>query len=230
MVRIPFAKVEDKLVMAKARTARNDCQLPPSRAATLALVGCALAFDFANTCSGRGGLRRVEHLRCADDVVVWAHHAKILAHERVDALRRRLRRDPALGRQLLRRTLELREVVYGIGLALSARAPLRRRAVDRLGHIHARCLACAQLTPVRGVYGWTWESARWPVAAILGPIALSVVALLSQTDLSRVKQCPGRDCGWLFVDRTKNGARRWCEMEVCGNRAKQRRLRARKGR
>jgi predicted RNA-binding Zn ribbon-like protein len=78
------------------------------------------------------------------------------------------------------------------------------------------------------VYAWTWESARFPVAAILGPIALSAVGVLSQTDLSRIKQCPGEDCGWLFVDRTKNGARRWCEMEVCGNRAKQKRLRARK--
>ncbi len=225
MVRIPFAKVEDKLVMAK-ETARN--KRPASRAATLALVGCALAFDFANTCSGRGGARRVEHLHSADDVLLWAHHTKILAHARTGTLRRRLRRDPALARQLLRRALELRDVVYRIGRALSARAPLRRRAIERLGYIHAHCLACAHLTPVRGVYAWTWESARFPVAAILGPIALSAVGVLSQTDLSRIKQCPGKDCGWLFLDRTKNRARRWCEMEVCGNRAKQKRLRARK--
>jgi predicted RNA-binding Zn ribbon-like protein len=189
-----------------------------------------LAFDFANTCSGRGGPRLVEHLRSADDVLVWAHHARILARGRAGALRRRLRRDPALARQLLRHAVELRDVVYGIGLALAARAPLRRRAVDRLGRIHARCLARAHLTPVNGVYAWTWESARFPVAAILGPIALSVVGVLSQTDLSRIKQCPGENCGWLFVDRTKNRARRWCEMEVCGNRAKQKRLRARQSR
>jgi predicted RNA-binding Zn ribbon-like protein len=199
----------------------------PSRAGMLALVGGALAFDFANTCSGRGGRRRIEHLRSADDVVVWAHHAKIIAHVHAGALRRRLRRNPGLARRLWRRALQLRDIVYAIGLALAARAPLRREAVDRLTRIHAQCLAAARLTPVRGVYAWTWESASCPVGAILGPITLSALGVLSQTDLSRVKQCPGRDCGWLFVDRTKNRGRRWCEMQVCGNRAKQRRLRQR---
>ena len=203
---------------------------PTSRAGTLALVGCALAFDFANTCSGRGGARRSEHLRSADDVVVWARHAKILAHGRAGALRRRLRRNPWLARQLWRRALQLRDVVYAIGQALAAHAPLRRQAVDRLTRIHARFLACARLTPVHGVYAWTWESTSCPVAAILGPITLSAIGVLRQTDLTRVKQCPGRDCGWLFVDRTKNKGRRWCEMEVCGNRAKQRRLRQRRSR
>ena len=53
------------------------------------------------------------------------------------------------------------------------------------------------------------------------------MTLLSGSDLSRIKQCPGDHCGWLFFDTTKNKNRRWCEMEVCGNRAKQRRLRRR---
>jgi len=37
----------------------------------------------------------------------------------------------------------------------------------------------------------------------------------------RLKQCEG--CGWLFYDRSRTHARRWCTMELCGNRAKARR-------
>ncbi|MBV8794030.1 MAG: CGNR zinc finger domain-containing protein, partial [Hyphomicrobiales bacterium] len=44
----------------------------------------------------------------------------------------------------------------------------------------------------------------------------------------RIRECGGHACGWLFYDRSKNNRRRWCEMEICGNRAKQRRLAARR--
>jgi predicted RNA-binding Zn ribbon-like protein len=44
----------------------------------------------------------------------------------------------------------------------------------------------------------------------------------------RVRECRGEHCGWLFLDLTKNRSRRWCEMEVCGSRAKMQRYRARR--
>lgn len=43
----------------------------------------------------------------------------------------------------------------------------------------------------------------------------------------RLKACPGPDCEWVFVDRSRNGSRRWCQMSACGNRAKASAFRAR---
>ncbi len=61
-------------------------------------------------------------------------------------------------------------------------------------------------------------------------IALSAVALLTTPrDLGRLKLCPGDRCAWLFLDESRNGRRRWCAMETCGNRAKARRHYARYG-
>lgn len=55
----------------------------------------------------------------------------------------------------------------------------------------------------------------------LSLIAASAVALIGDPrELKRIKLCPGNDCGWLFLDETKNGRRKWCMMETCGNRAK----------
>lgn len=52
-------------------------------------------------------------------------------------------------------------------------------------------------------------------------VALSCLSILvDRRELERVKRCPGVDCGWLFLDETKNSRRKWCLMEVCGNRAK----------
>jgi predicted RNA-binding Zn ribbon-like protein len=52
-----------------------------------------------------------------------------------------------------------------------------------------------------------------------------LVALAEQRQ--RLRTCGNRRCGWLFVDRSTNGRRRWCDPKACGNRMKVRRFRAR---
>ena len=50
---------------------------------------------------------------------------------------------------------------------------------------------------------------------------LSGVRLFEPLRLERVKICP--NCHWLYFDESRNRSRRWCDMNVCGNRAKARR-------
>ena len=55
----------------------------------------------------------------------------------------------------------------------------------------------------------------------LGLVAISAVSILGDPrERGRIKTCPGIDCGWMFIDETKNRRRKWCLMETCGNRAK----------
>ncbi len=200
---------------------------PASRADSLALVGGELAFDFTNTSSGRGWPTHQEHLRSARNVVDWARHAKVLGPADAEWLHAAVDSDHELARRLLRRALELRENVYAIAVEVAARRPAPKAGVEALARTHAACLACAKLTPFEGRYVWSWTPRESAVEAVLGPIALSALTTLTQEDLSRIKQCQGEKCGWLFFDTTKNKSRRWCEMEICGNRAKQRRHSAR---
>ncbi len=55
---------------------------------------------------------------------------------------------------------------------------------------------------------------------LLIPIGEAAADLLSRGDLSLIKRCQNRDCVLYFYDTTKNHARRWCSMRVCGNRMK----------
>ncbi|WP_064692488.1 CGNR zinc finger domain-containing protein [Rhizobium aegyptiacum] len=48
--------------------------------------------------------------------------------------------------------------------------------------------------------------------------AHSALRLIAMPDPARMKICG--NCGWLFIDRSKNRSRAWCDMAVCGNRAK----------
>ena len=54
---------------------------------------------------------------------------------------------------------------------------------------------------------------------LLVPIAEAAADLLCHADLSRVRRCAHPACILYFLDGTKNGTRRWCDMRTCGNRA-----------
>ena len=51
--------------------------------------------------------------------------------------------------------------------------------------------------------------------------------LVTSARLGRVRACAALDCGWWFLDDTKNASRRWCDMKICGNRQKVRSYRER---
>lgn len=51
--------------------------------------------------------------------------------------------------------------------------------------------------------------------------AHSALSLAANPEPDRLKICP--NCGWLFLDRSRNRSRTWCDMAVCGNRSKARR-------
>ena len=201
---------------------------PPSRAGSLPLIADDLALDFANTESGRGFPSHENHLREGEHVAQWLKHAKALPAEDADWLKGEVGKRADLSKDLLEQAIALREAIHDIGAALGRRAKPPEASLANLSTLHARFVAHASLTPGVLSCRWRWSVRAAPVEAALGPIALSAVRLFTEGDLHRIRECGGHACGWLFYDRSKNNRRRWCEMEVCGNRAKQRRLAARR--
>jgi len=199
---------------------------PGSRAGGLPQIAGVLALDFCNSSSGRGGPRHQEHLQCAGDVLAWAVQAALVSAAEVRKAEQALRSSEAAA--LLHESLALREAVHEMAGALARGRQPEPAALDRLLAVQARCLPAARLEQGAQGYRLAWDGGRELLPALLGPIAHSAVKLLLESDLRRIKRCGGEDCGWLFFDQTKNRRRRWCEMSVCGNRAKQRRLRRRR--
>jgi predicted RNA-binding Zn ribbon-like protein len=191
-----------------------------SRAAMLHLIAGQLALDFANTASGRGSPTHQEHLREPLNVVEWAHHARI-----VSAGEARRLRASKLKPSLLTDATRLRNLIYEIGSSIAMGAKLKALHLSELSSQHAVMLASAKLRPAGRHLRWTWADAP---SSLLGPISEAAVELLTRLEPSRIKQCSGHQCGWLFYDETKNNSRRWCDMKVCGNRSKARNARKRK--
>jgi len=201
--------------------------LPPSRAGSLDLVGGELAWDFTNTTSARGSSARQEHLRGFDTLMQWVEHARVMPPADCAYAHATLAGHPRRAQRIFERAIEMRELIWTIGIALAEQRPVAGKLLAFLSAAHAANLGHAEIKMRFGSYIWVWDPRRDIAAAILGPITLSALTLLMEKDLLRTKRCAGQECGWLFFDTTKNNRRRWCEMRVCGNRAKVRAARQR---
>jgi len=206
---------------------RTKTVLPPSRAGSLDLVGGELAWDFTNTSSARGLPTHQEHLRDFDTLMQWVEHARVMAPSDCAHIRAALSGHPRRARRVFDRAIELRELIWMIGTALAEQRPIPAGLLDLLSAAHAENLRHAEMRMRLGSYIWVFDPRRDILAAILGPITLSALTLVMEKDLLRTRRCAGQECGWLFFDTTKNNRRRWCEMRVCGNRAKVRAIRDR---
>lgn len=63
---------------------------------------------------------------------------------------------------------------------------------------------------------------RGDLDSAIGVLLAIVARAMIDGSWSRLKVCPGRNCGWAFYDNSRNSSGRWCSMAVCGGREKAR--------
>jgi predicted RNA-binding Zn ribbon-like protein len=177
-----------------------------------------LCLDFVNTVDLRRSLR-VESLHSAADLVSWAGEHGILDEKASAARAARDRRDPSGAARAFAEAIDLREALFEV---LSASVRGVPPPPGDLATVNAGLAAHA--SPPRLEPGPERLELRWgPGDSVLGPVLRSAAELLTGPELPRLRECPGspgKACGWLFVDRTKNGSRIWCVGTLCGNRTR----------
>jgi predicted RNA-binding Zn ribbon-like protein len=160
----------------------------------------SLALDLVATVADRPGSRR-ERLHTPDDLDRWLVDAGLVTAPKASA-------------EELADARALREAIWSLvdrSLADGTPRPADRRFVNECA---ARHPAVPQLGP-----GWApVAGGRSDVGAALSALARDAVDLLAGPDRMRIRRC-GR-CTLYFVDRSRPGRRRWCSMELCGNRSK----------
>jgi predicted RNA-binding Zn ribbon-like protein len=118
----------------------------------------------------------------------------------------------------LQRVLAVREGLRALALANND-GDLDEKAVDALHEASRGATSEIRLEP---------DGARFVITrpanldAALGALLAIVARAMIDGSWARLKACPGRDCGWVFFDRSRNQSARWCAMKVCGDREKAR--------
>ena len=183
--------------------------------------------DLANTVSWRRGGKPIERLNDYGDLLEWARQSRALTAAEVLSLERAARRRPAAAAQVLRRARELRETLYRIFSGIASGAQPARDDLARLDAELHEAFGALHLTWTRSRAALAWSDTAEHLARPLWTAARSAADVLASSTLGRMKTCPGSGCGWVFLDTSKSGTRRWCDMRVCGSRDKAQRYYAR---
>lgn len=176
--------------------------------------------DFANTVSWGSLELSEERLREYRDLVDWAAEGGLVAS--AANLRRLAARDGDGARSVLAKALELRRALHDL---FAARARGGRPPAGALAVLERWTMEAAarrRLVPHAQSLRWEWTDES-DLAAPLRRMARAAALLLTGEDAARLKLCGNPECGWAFVDRSRRGNRRWCEMAACGSRDKARR-------
>lgn len=205
--------------------------------AELSTVGGHVVLDLVNTVTWHvpeSDPTWVDRLHSPADLLRWAALLDLVDAAHAPVIAAAWDADPARRDAGLAATHDVRAAVRQILHAAldGASDPGDARATL---HRHWAATVCrAELTPTPdgGTGNGTIDVVPGPDPALLiaDRLTLTAVDLLRTIDLRQLKQCPLAEggCGWLFLDRSRNGSRRWCSMRDCGTHVKAQRLTARR--
>lgn len=207
------------------------------------LIAGNVALDFINSLDDRPSTEPKELLTSYNDLATFGHDTGILTPAQLNYFLEDIpgKRDEA--QQALRHAIKLREALYAIFSSVMNRQPAPQAAMDTLNAnlhdatLHSRLTQTGTLQPETAQPGmarpgaafeWRFDDMTSSYEAMLRPVARAAGDLLASPDVVLVRTCSAPNCQWFFLDTSKNHHRRWCDMKVCGNRAKVRRFYAKK--
>ena len=180
-----------------------------------------LCLGFANTLSWRGTETPAEELGDFDKLIAWLEASAGIAAGSLKGTRAAAhgrRRDEAA--RVFADAIAMRETIYRLFSAMAAGQAVSDADFAALKKALAAAPQRTELARSDGRFGWRVDSLRLGVPDLLAPVLWSAGDLMLTASQHRIRQCANEKCLWLFVDNSKTGTRRWCDMSSCGNRAK----------
>ncbi len=187
-----------------------------------ARLGGRLCLDFVNTVDPRGPRGR-DYLPGYVALIDWAGATEAVDRDVIDRARAAAATWQAT--EAYHEAISLRETLYRVLRASAERRQPDEADADALRAAVARLQSRRLLVTDGTAWRWAWSGGdplRLPGWIILAD-AIDLLAGAGQADeadRANLRVCAGQDCGWLFVDTSKNHTRRWCSMSGCGNRSK----------
>jgi predicted RNA-binding Zn ribbon-like protein len=179
-------------------------------------VGNHLCLDFINTEVVMSG-QPTDLLPSWKDVVAWLIEAGLVTGKEAKESERVWDRH---GPETLKEAKAFRSTMRHMAERVADGKPVPQAALDTINHLLRHRVGYSQISRQNGRFERKYESKSEDTVQLLGLLAEAASDLLVTCDLSLVKKCQNPACVLFFYDTTKNHARRWCSMSLCGNRSK----------
>jgi predicted RNA-binding Zn ribbon-like protein len=186
-----------------------------------------LCLAFADTARAED---KEEELNGIGDLLQWATKMGVLSSAESGRLAKHYAGNRRQAAADLAMAVAVRDLLRSILTGIANGRPLRDRDIAELNSALAQTPALLRVSHA-GAVGTQWDSAAEGLPKVLFQVLVDAANLLASDRRERIRECSSAECTMLFIDASRNGSRRWCDMNVCGNRMKARRhyARSRKG-
>jgi predicted RNA-binding Zn ribbon-like protein len=181
-------------------------------------LGNHRALDFLNTEPMVRG-RRVDLLPDLRSLVDWSKEAGFLDGETAGVVLDRWE-GSSEGASVLEQVQQLRRALHALVERLRERKSPSQKALDAINAVLRLDAGYTEVVRVRGGFRRHFHARIHEPAQLLRPVAEAASSLLCDADPELIKRCGNPDCVLYFYDASRNHARRWCSMDLCGNRMK----------
>jgi predicted RNA-binding Zn ribbon-like protein len=195
-------------------------------------LGGDASLDLVNTVDWTPRGLANERVTSYERLTRWAEGARLVPSSDAERLRTAARSRPGEARIAVTRARRLRSVLQRLYAGLAGGAleasgwdDFNAELAEALKHLAVERRRSERKRALRP--DWTWRVPEGRLDAFLWPVVWSAARLLTSDEADQIRVCGGPDCGWIYVDRSRNGQRRWCAMETCGTAEKTRRRRER---
>ena len=185
----------------------------------LELVGGVLCLDFVNTVNSRYEPEH-DYIALYADLVDWAAKMELFSPTQAKPLKQKASQESSKAENILETTKDARETMFRVFAAIAEGTNPKEADLSAIAGLYQEAIGNGQLVKTDGLFVFKWEPHK-SLDGILWQIVASAQSLLSSKEVAHVKECP--NCGWLFLDTSKNHSRRWCSMNTCGVHDKMRR-------
>ncbi|HEV7199520.1 MAG TPA: ABATE domain-containing protein [Candidatus Limnocylindria bacterium] len=168
-----------------------------------------------------------DRVASAETLVGWLRQQRLLSERAAGAERAALRDEPDEAQRRLERFRALRDLIRNMATEMATGGRPSRPNVRELNHVLRDGLHYHQLEmdDDGSEYGLARVGDRLDQAR--ATIAGTLAEFVATGPVDRLRICANAGCREIFIDRSRTGRRRWCDMRTCGNQAKAARHRAR---
>ena len=176
--------------------------------------GGVLPFHFINTVYAWKGENLYEYLKTYDELLEWCHKVKIFPSPQLDQLREYALKHPKNKELAFEQIKNARNILYRFFSGIAGPG-IEQSILQQYNILLSKALVHFEWKPSKNALLFSIKKNETDLLLPLWKIIQSSHQLLLDKEDYKIKECS--QCGWIFLDETRNNSRRWCNTATCGS-------------
>lgn len=186
----------------------------------LPLDGGCLCFDFINTKGSWKVEVSKEFLKDYFSIINWLKIQNSLSTKYINAITELAKADEVKALEIYEESLKLRKRLYSIFSAIASKSIPNQDCLNHFNLYLNDYYKQLKLDFTGNSYAIRHNLKAENLKEPFYIIIQSAIDIINEIDQKKIKECA--ECGWLFLDKTKNNRQKWCNPKICGARVKMR--------